>query len=83
MSFVTERLSGVASVCRQLPFNLVPCHNVALLQGFDGVKAARLLVLRQQHLQGKEKLQIRILKFLLLQHSAYSNIVFTLKTFDD
>lgn len=39
---------------RQLPFHLVPRHDVALLQGFDGVQAARPLVLRQQHLQGEE-----------------------------
>lgn len=56
------RLSKVAFDCRRLPFNLVPCHNVALLQGFDGVQAARLLVLGKQHLQGKEKLPISFQK---------------------
>lgn len=33
-----------------LPFYLIPRHDVSLLQGFDGVQAARLSILRQQHL---------------------------------
>lgn len=45
---VNEMCRGVGTrgrVLSQLPFHFIPCNYVSLLQGFNGVQAARSFVL--------------------------------------
>lgn len=51
MSFVMwlGHMVEITEFCyeRKLPLNFVPCNNVSLLQGFDGIKATCIFVLGQ------------------------------------